>query len=418
MAWSFVLANQAGVTIDVLDGSYRQIQLEYQRSDVSKAILQLDCDDERAVALIGQVAGATPRLYCYRDSVLRFAGFLTSIEQTADSEGTLTATFEDGLALLRYRISRADLDWFSQNSANIIASTSAVGGYPSLLSQANENTATGLVAGTVTATTVQIDSLLISREVILDRVLEISRMTGGPDLRCNPQAQGSTLATLDVGPLYTSTTPTIQFGYGPETVANVLSVSQQITPPQTRVLVVGDSVEGSSTVTTTITNAEGGVGRWEAVEQRSDLATSNDCVNTADALVRSGWRQTISFTPDPAIAPAPLADYNVGDPVRITAVRGSIATDATVRVNRINVTIDDSGVETDHTVECEVGNAVVTAPANPGASNTATNTDAPLTSAKGSYPVTAVYRYPVQRTNAFGTYTEWIEFSYIYYVSY
>ena len=379
MAWSFVLASQAGTTIDVLDGSYKQVQFEFQRSDISKAIVQLDVDDERAGNLIAQVASITPRLYAYKDKVLEFAGFLTSIEQTADNEAQLTATFEDGLALLRYRVSRQDVEYFTQNSANIIASTSSVGSFPSLLSQANENTTTGLTAGTITATTVVIDQLLINREVILDRVLEISKMTGGPDLRVNPQAQGSTLATLDVGPIYTSTTPTITFGYGAGTPVNVLSIAQQITPPVTRVRVIGNEVESSSTVTSDITTAETGLGRWESVEQRSDLQSTTDCQNTADALVRAGWTQTINFTPDPAIAPSPLFDYNVGDPVRLVAIRGSIAADATVRVNKMGITVDNSGIETDHTLECEVGNAVVTAPAVPKTTNTATNTDAPLT---------------------------------------
>ena len=399
MAWNFVLASSAGVTIDILDGSYKQVQLEYQRSDVSRAIVQLDVDDDRALTLITQVAGATPRLYCYRDGVLKFAGFLTSIEQSADNEAQLTATFEDGLALLRYRISDGTpdlpLEYFNQNSANIIGSTSTVGSYPSLLSQANASTPTGLAAGTITATTVTLDSLLINREVILDRVLEISRMTGGPDLRVVPQAQGATLATLDVGPIYTATTPTISFGYGPGTAVNVLSVSQQITPPQTRVLVVGNEVESWSTVTSAVINAEAGVGRWEVAEQRSDLQSTIDCQNTADALVRTGWTQTISFTPDPAIAPSPLQDYNLGDPVRLTVFRGSIAADATVRVNKISVTIDNSGVETDHGVECEVGNAVVTAPAAPKGTNTATNTDAPLTTSPQA--ITTVVESPTIR---------------------
>lgn len=392
MSWNFVLANNAGTTIDVLDGSFKQVQLEYQRSDVSKAIVQLDVDDDRALTLITQVASITPRLYAYRSGSLKFAGFLTSIEQTADNEAQLTATFEDGLAALRYRYSRADVEFYTQNSANIIASTSTVGAFPSLLSQANENTATGLVAGTVTATTVVVDQLLTSREVILDRVLEISRMTGGPDLRCNPQAAGTTLATLDVGPLYTATTPTITFGYGAGTPVNVLSVSQQITPPQTRVLVIGNEVEGSSTVTSAITTAESALGRWETVEQRSDLQSTTDCTNTADALVRPGWTQTVNFTPDPAIAPSPLQDYNIGDPVRLVAIRGSIAADATVRVNKIAITIDNSGVETEHGVECEVGDAVVTAPAAPKATNTATNTGAPTTSSSQSINTAIKFR--------------------------
>jgi hypothetical protein len=379
MAWNFVLANQAGVTIDVLDGSYKQVQLEYNRSDVSKAIVQLDVDDERAISLISQVVSITPRLYCYRDGTLEFAGFLTSIEQTADNEASLTATFEDGLALLRYRISGANIEYYEQSSASIIAGSGGLPVTTSLLAQANASTATGLTAGTVTATTVRIEELQFSREVILDRVLEISRMTGGPDLRVNPQAQGSTLATLDVGPIYTSTTPSAYFGYGPGTQVNVLSVAQQITPPQTRVFVVGNDTEGQSTVTSDITTAEGGLGRWEAVTQRSDLQESTDCVNTADAQVRAAWTQTVSFTPDPAIAPSPLLDYNVGDAVRVTINRGSLAADALIRINKLSLTIDNSGVETEHSLEGEVGNAPVTTPAAPAAGNTATNTDAALT---------------------------------------
>lgn len=375
MAWNFVLANQAGTTIDVLDGSAKQVQLEYVRSDVGKAIVQLDVDDERAITLIQQVVSITPRLYCYRDGVLKFAGFLTSIEQTAESDGTLTATFEDGLALLRYRITGKDLEYYNKNSADIVAGNPTPG--TSLLAQANATTATGLVAGSVSATTVVLAELLISREVVLDRVLDISRMTGGPDLRTNPQAQGSTLATLDVGQLYTGTTPVAYFAYGPGTTVNVLSVQQQITPPQTRVIVVGNEVEASSTATATVTTAESALGRWEIVEQRSDLESTTDCLNTADADVRAAWTQTISFNPDPAIAPVPLDDYKVGDAVRVTVNRGSLAADATARVNRIGIVIDSSGVETDHNVECEVGNAVVTSPAGQTGGVTITTTNDP-----------------------------------------
>lgn len=384
MAWTFILADKAGTTIDVLDTAVRQAQFELTRSDVGKCTVEISVDDARAIGLITQVAGATPRLYAYKDTALWWAGFLTSVEQAADNEATLTATFEDALALLRYRITGAGIEWYDQNSANIIAGTGAVGGYTSLLAQANAATATGLVAGTVTATTAEVDELQISREVILDRVLEVSRLTGGPDLRVNPQPQGETLATLDVGPLYTNVTPTIVFGYGPGTAANVLSVLQQLTPPSTRVLVIGNDAESWSTVTSEVTNAEAGVGRWERVEQRSDLQSVTDCRNAADSLVRVGWTQTVSFTPDPAAAPAPFVNYNVGDAVSITALRGSVLVSAAARVNRISVTIDNSGVETQHAVECEVGTSPVTAPASKGATNTATNTDAPLTSSAAS----------------------------------
>jgi hypothetical protein len=379
MAWNFILADRNGNTIDVLDTAIRQAQFDLTRSDVGKCVIEIDVDDDRAISLITQVAGATPRLYAYRDAALRWAGFLTSVEQAADNEAVVTATFEDALALLRYRITDADIEWYEKNSASIIASTSTVGAYRSLLSQANYESATGLVAGTVTATTAEVAELQISREVVLDRVLELSRITGGPDLRVSPQPQGATLATLDVGPLFTSQTPTLAFAYGPGTPANVLSVLQQITPPSTRVLVIGNDAQSWSTVTSDVTNAEAGVGRWEKVEQRSDLQTEVDCRNAADALVRTGWTQTITFAPDPAAAPVPIVDYNPGDAISVTAIRGSILSEATARVNKISFTVDNSGVEVNHQVEVEVGTAPVTAPAVKGTTNTATNTDAPLT---------------------------------------
>lgn len=393
MAWTFILANQAGVTIDVLDAAVKQAELEYVRNEPSKCIIQLDADDDRASTLISQLVSITPRIYCYRDGTLEFAGFLTSVEQTAESEAQLTATFEDALAALRYRISGANLEYYAQNSANIIASSSALGSFTSLLTQANASAATGLVAGSVTANTVVVAELLISREILLDRVLEISRMTGGPDLRCNPQPQGATLGTLDVGQLYTSTTVAANFYYGPGTAANVLSVAQQITPPQTRVIVVGNEVEATSTTTAAITTAEAALGRWEVVEQRSDLESTTDCQNTADADVRAAWAQTINFTPDPAAAASPLSDYNVGDPVKITAVRGSILCIADARVNKIGITIDSSGVEEAHRVECEIGNAVVTSPAaQVGATTITTTNDTPLTSSSESLTRAITFR--------------------------
>jgi hypothetical protein len=256
------------------------------------------------------------------------------------------------------------MEYYDAAATSIIASSGTVSGNPSLLTQANENAATGLVAGTVSSTSITVEELTVNREVVLESVLAISRLTGGPDLRVNPQPQGATLATLDVGPIYTATDGNVNFAYGPTTQANVLEVAAQVQPPTTRVITVGNVVEGQSRENATLTTAEGALGRWEAVEQRSDLESETDCVNAADALVRAGWKATYSFTPDPANAPSPLQDYVVGDVVNLTAVRGSILVVADCRVNRIGIDVDSGGIEAGHQVDVEVGDAVLTSPAS------------------------------------------------------
>ena len=365
MTWNFVLANRNGVTLSVLDTGVKSAQFEFNRSDVSKATLEFDVEDERAITLVTETTNTAPRLYAYRDSILKFAGVLTSLDQRAGAvDGSVTAGFEDGLALLRYRISRAEMEYYDAAATSIIGSSGTVSGNPSLLTQANENAATGLVAGTVSSTSITVEELTVNREVVLESVLAISRLTGGPDLRVNPQPQGATLATLDVGPIYTATDGNVNFAYGPTTQANVLEVAAQVQPPTTRVITVGNVVEGQSRANATLTTAEGALGRWEAVEQRSDLESETDCVNAADALVRAGWKATYSFTPDPANAPSPLQDYVVGDVVNLTAVRGSILVVADCRVNRIGIDVDSGGIEAGHQVDVEVGDAVLTSPAS------------------------------------------------------
>ena len=55
------------------------------------------------------------------------------------------------------------------------------------------------------------------------------------------------------------------------------------------------------------------------------------------------------------MTPRPLRDYNVGDLVGVRAKRGSMLYNGNLRVRSIGVTIDDSGLEVAHRLECEAG---------------------------------------------------------------
>jgi hypothetical protein len=68
----------------------------------------------------------------------------------------------------------------------------------------------------------------------------------------------------------------------------------------------------------------------------------------------------VSFTPEPAITPRPLRDYTVGDVVAVRASRGSLLYNGQLRVRSITLSIDDSGFEVAHRIECEAGGPGVT----------------------------------------------------------
>jgi hypothetical protein len=53
----------------------------------------------------------------------------------------------------------------------------------------------------------------------------------------------------------------------------------------------------------------------------------------------------VSFTPEPDLAPSPWDDYWLGDTVSFFGRRGAFYEDATMRVDKITVVIDDDGNE-------------------------------------------------------------------------
>jgi hypothetical protein len=129
----------------------------------------------------------------------------------------------------------------------------------------------------------------------------------------------------------------------------------EITPPATRVICVGNEVEGSSTVNAAVTTAETRIGVWQASINNNDLYLENDCIDAANAATRLDWQTVVSFTPEPAITPRPLRDYTVGDVVAVRANRGSLLYNGQLRIRSITLSIDDSGFEIAHRIECEAG---------------------------------------------------------------
>lgn len=352
--WTFVLADSAGVVKDVLDPGVVNAELTLRRSEASTLDLQFQGEDERASNVVTQLTLTKPLVYAYRDGKLVFAGFVSAVRESASEDVAMDVTVTDALGSLQYRLTDSDIEEYDEGASNLIAGTLSSGG-SSLLAQANAVAATGLVAGTI-SNTIGVETFSAGRDVVYDKVRELSSLTNGPDLRVKPQDGSSTFGILDVGTLYTDSAIYAYFGYGGGTTGNLTSFNWEITPPATRVISLGSEVEGLSTVDANVTAAEARVGVWQKQIASNDLYLENDCINAANAAVRLDWTVTATFTPDPAVSyPRPIRDYNVGDLVSLRALRGSIAYNGSVRVREIAISIDDSGVEVDHRVEVELG---------------------------------------------------------------
>ena len=350
--WTFILADKNGTQLDILDPAVTACELTYQRSQPTTCTFTLQGEDDRAYNIISALTTTRPLAYAYRDGRLYFAGYLSGVREAADEDLSMMVTFTDALGVLAHRLTDGDFEVYGETTTNLIAGTLTSG--TSLVAQANATAATGLTA-TAATTGFAIETFTTSRDVVLDKVMEIVNLTNGPDLRITPVAGSSTFGTLEVGTLYQGTTVMARFGYGSSTVGNLTGFDWEITPPATRVVCVGNEVEGSSTVNAAVTTAETRIGVWQSSISNNDLYLENDCIDAANAATRLDWQTVVSFTPEPAITPRPLRDYTVGDVVAVRANRGSLLYNGQLRIRSITLSIDDSGFEIAHRIECEAG---------------------------------------------------------------
>jgi hypothetical protein len=350
--WTFILADKNGTQLDILDPAVTACELVYQRSQPTTCTFTLQGEDDRAYNIISALTTTRPLAYAYRDGRLYFAGYLSGVKEAADEDLSMMVTFTDALGVLAHRLTDSDFEVYDETTTNLIAGTLTSG--TSLVAQANATAATGLTA-TAATTGFTVETFTTSRDVVLDKIMEIVNLTNGPDLRVTPVAGSSTFGTLEVGTLYQGTTVMARFGYGSSTVGNLTGFDWEIVPPATRVICVGNEVEGSSTVNAAVTTAETRIGVWQSSISNNDLYLENDCIDAANAATRLDWQTVVSFTPEPAITPRPLRDYTVGDVVAVRASRGSLLYNGQLRVRSITLSIDDSGFEIAHRIECEAG---------------------------------------------------------------
>jgi hypothetical protein len=335
-AWSFLLADQFGSGLaELATGAGRS--LTFTRNAYPEATVTLSHDDDAASKFFAALSGGIPTLRAYRDGVLRFHGEFAPSTEDLEEDAHLSLLFRGPFArLIGYGQSRgrftAASRIFTATDAGQIAKTLI-----------DEATGSGVATtGTIQASKTRDRTYQYAN--IGEAITNLTRVLDGFDFEVTPiEYTAGKIGQLTVYASQGSNlSSTVRFQYGPQTLANVRSVSRQIEPPINYARVLGANglpavKQDAGSIAT--------YGYWIVQESMSDVSEQTTIDDKAQALLRPNPIKVVAFSPDPTLAPAPWDDYWLGDTVSFFGRRGAFSEDVTARINKITVVIDDEGNE-------------------------------------------------------------------------
>lgn len=339
---TLVLCDQAGQEVADLEAT---CTIRRERSRAMSVKPKLRHDDDAAAELFAALPNGIPQARYYRDGTLRFSGLWCPQRETAGEDDSLVeAEFRSPFARLERRFLEAETVYTGQDAGLGIAWD--------LIADQNALSATGLIQGDIDAT-VNRDRTYEAGKQVAEAVVQLTEVDGGFDFIetfLDPTVSGGALAEFNVhAALGSDRTDTVRFEYGPGTLANCLSVERTIELPVNRVVVIG----GEGTVPAVAQDAASIAiyGRYMAVEQHSDVTIQSTLQEKADGLLQPDPIEVVTFEPDPATAPQPFDDYDVGDTAGFLARDGALQIDAAQRIDAFEIDIDENGNESAHRLE-------------------------------------------------------------------
>lgn len=339
-AYTFVLCDEAGRPRAELDDA-RSPRLSFVRNQAIQATMKLDLDAGAAYALARVLANGIPRLKVYRDGDLVLYGHWTPQRDQAGGE-------EDG----------SELTFRSPFARYEQAFTGHAGSaYEALSRDAGEIAwdllamySLGLRRGTITPTKNR-DRHYESKQ-IAEAVTQLTDVIDGFDFtETFVEDDPLVLAEFNVHPPSgEDRTQSAIFEYGEGTLENVRGVTRELRPPVNFVRVVGEEGAYAEALDQPSIDRYGHYGKvLTASSGTVEQATLQD---RADAELRPTLQRVISFEPDPELSPRPWRDYDPvrGDLVAVRAREGALIVSEAVRVNGLEIALDDEGNEATHTL--------------------------------------------------------------------
>lgn len=349
---TWVLCDQAGVPVTEITNAAQRSFIG-RRNRGRQGILTLSHYDLEASRLLDLLPKGVPQLRYYRDGALRLSAYLTSIEQRlAEGEGdedSFVATFKDPFG--RLFGDGSETGPVFPTALRLTGDQGAIGWV--LILFANQEGETGIRQGLVYGTAVRTREYEAGKH-LGDALVQLTEVEGGFDMEFLPldptEEPDGKLAEFTVYPSQGTDRDDLLWGFGRGTMANVLDVTRQITPPVNVVRLA--TSEGLVSVQTDPASIAV-YGRWPvSASEPNDVSVQETLDTKARAFLRPGWTKVVSFTPDPDDGPQPFDDYWLGDTGRFKGRAGAFDEVFRPRVNAVTITEGPDGEET-HELELQ-----------------------------------------------------------------
>jgi hypothetical protein len=347
--WRFALQNRAGQTLTRL-GDATERRFEFPRDAPYVFSFRLDHESRDAYQLFEQLEVGLAVVRGWRSvrspapnalPPIRYAGIVTGIDE--DTETGITVTCENPLAWLMFRLTNEIADYAGIDAGQIVAD---------LVTKTQQAGSVGITLGSIIGTVGR--DVTYEHSVIGEVIGDLAGIDQGIGIELDPIEAGPVLASLRVFPAVPALRKDIAFGYGAGTVGNVLRVSRKWLPPRNSVRVLGaESLWQEVTHTQSIAK----YGLWQVAETMPDTIELDMLQARGYELLTDGWRRVVTFDPDPLmthpetgelLTPDPFEDYWLGDYVPLTARKGALQVDNIVRIDGINIDLNDDGDEAAH----------------------------------------------------------------------
>lgn len=373
VGWSFVLAGPTGQAIRDLAvaGTFR---FELDGDWTFKAPLLYA--DPAAASFYDALTAGTPQLRGYRqndgtNTPLKFSGGLAPFDEHASAEeAQINLVFQ---APPGYPLNNRIVDFYETNDGTSVADGGSLidvdAGqiFKALIDATEADHPTGIRVGTVATTTTRQKSYTLKNIWDAGKEMSGQQVDNGYDLDITPldpsqEPDGAMAEVSIVAQLGVDRSASVQFQYGPGTLANCLDVQRQWTNPVNRVTTEvtkaaafpGDPDAGKKVAATVEDTASIALyGLFAHAEETPDAIDNADLTDRATRLLQPNPVRSVTFTPDPAApnCPQPWLDYWLGDTVGFYANADGLLIDTTERVVAIEIDIDENGNETAHRLE-------------------------------------------------------------------
>lgn len=288
-------------------------------------------------ALTAEIDPLTTCILAYRGDELKWSGPVWTMEESAPDDSVQVSAI-GWLELLNHRLTTARTIYTNVNDLTILQT---------LLTDAKTRKGLPIGVGAASGAS-QLRTRTYERfSNVGQSMQELSDIENGADYEVDPVTR-DLLVSRRIG---TTTDVIFGYGWGP---LNVQALTRQIdaSTMANYVVALGSLNQAAEAPPDTPNSAaQNTYGLFEDVASLSDVGSPETLLAYAGAevLYRETPRHSFTIVPVPAIAanvPVPLADYQLGDIVFLTAKRGRLDVDAQpIRIFGMTIAIDENGIE-------------------------------------------------------------------------